>query len=190
LRERARNQKIKRKLSGNQAHGGKRPGAGRPRGATKAAPPKATKQAVIDEVFARMATGESVRQVFAAPPKGFPDERTFWRWLAADDAMQAKYELALRLRADRYAEEIVDIADHTMAGVKTTTKANGDTETVEHDMIEHRRLRVDARKWVAARLLPKKYGDKQTTTLAGDPDAPLIPPVVVIGAYGAAAGKD
>ena len=30
-------------------------------------------------------------------------------------------------------------------------------------MIEHRRLRIDARKWALARMSPRKYGDRQTT---------------------------
>ena len=33
------------------------------------------------------------------------------------------------------------------------------------------RLAVDTRKWIASKVLPKKYGDRQV--LAGDPDAPL-----------------
>jgi terminase small subunit-like protein len=32
-------------------------------------------------------------------------------------------------------------------------------------MIEHRRLQIDARKWMAGKLRPRKYGDKQP-----DPD--------------------
>lgn len=57
------------------------------------------------------------------------------------------------------ADEIVAIADEPMMGAKTTRKANGDVETVEGDMIEHRKLRVDARKWTAAKLRPRKYGE-------------------------------
>ena len=33
------------------------------------------------------------------------------------------------------------------------------------------RLRVDSRKWIAAKLKPKKYGDR--TTLAGDKENPV-----------------
>jgi len=31
---------------------------------------------------------------------------------------------------------------------------------VDHENIQRSRLRVDARKWAAARLAPKKYGDR------------------------------
>jgi hypothetical protein len=49
-----------------------------------------------------------------------------------------------------------------------------DDETVEKldpVGINRNRLRVDARKWIAAKLKPRKYGDRQI--LAGDPDNPL-----------------
>jgi hypothetical protein len=37
--------------------------------------------------------------------------------------------------------------------------------------IAHNRLRMDARKWLASKYLPKVYGDR--TVVAGDEDAPL-----------------
>jgi hypothetical protein len=49
-----------------------------------------------------------------------------------------------------------------------------DDETVEKldpVGINRNRLRVDARKWIASKLKPKKYGDRQI--LAGDPENPL-----------------
>jgi hypothetical protein len=46
-------------------------------------------------------------------------------------------------------------------GTKTITKANGDVQTIVGDMIQHRRLLVDARKWALSKALPKIYGDKR-----------------------------
>ena len=42
-------------------------------------------------------------------------------------------------------------------------------------MIEHRRLRIDARKWMLARALPKVYGDRLAAELTGKDGAPLQP---------------
>ena len=39
-------------------------------------------------------------------------------------------------------------------------------------MIEHRKLRIEARKWLASKLLPKVYGDKLAHTGA-DGESPL-----------------
>lgn len=62
------------------------------------------------------------------------------------------------------AEDILDIADTPQIGAVTKTKPDGSVETREGDMIEHRRLQVDARKWLASKLKPKKYGDRVDLT--------------------------
>jgi hypothetical protein len=38
-----------------------------------------------------------------------------------------------------------------MIGTETITKANGDVRTIVGDMIEHRRLQVDTRKWALSK---------------------------------------
>lgn len=40
-------------------------------------------------------------------------------------------------------------------------------EVSKADMIEHRRLQIDARKWMAAKLRPKVYGNKLDVDLTG-----------------------
>jgi hypothetical protein len=73
-------------------------------------------------------------------------------------------------------------------GEKTKIMPDGKTETIKGDMIEHRRLQVDARKWMAARLAPKKYGDRVTNELIGDKDNPLVSHHVVHVEFVAAKG--
>jgi hypothetical protein len=46
-----------------------------------------------------------------------------------------------------------------MEGTKTVVKATG-TETTTGDMIEHRRLQIDARKWILSKALPKVYSER------------------------------
>jgi hypothetical protein len=40
--------------------------------------------------------------------------------------------------------------------------------------------RVDARKWFASKVAPKKYGDRAATELSGPNGEPLAPPVINI----------
>lgn len=47
-----------------------------------------------------------------------------------------------------------------MIGAKPITKANGAVQTIVGDMIQHRGLQVDTRKWALLKALPKIYGDK------------------------------
>ena len=68
---------------------------------------------------------------------------------------------SLKSVCDYLFDEIIEIADTPQIGVKKVIKPDGSVETTEADMIEHRRLRIDARKWALARMSPRKYGDRQ-----------------------------
>jgi len=59
------------------------------------------------------------------------------------ESVRQQYARAKEKAADKLADEIVEIADNA-------------TPQDAHVA----RLKVDARKWVAAKLLPKKYGDR------------------------------
>jgi hypothetical protein len=86
-----------------------------------------------------------------------------------------RYARAKQIQAELLADEIIEIADNPELGTKSVSKPTG-IEITEGDMIEHRRLRVDSRKWLLAKLLPKKYGDKVDVTSGGDKvaSAPLM----------------
>jgi hypothetical protein len=61
------------------------------------------------------------------------------------------------------AEDILYISDNPMPGEIVTTKEDADgkrIETKREDMLGHRRLMVETRKFLMAKQKPKKYGDK------------------------------
>lgn len=79
------------------------------------------------------------------------------------------YARTREARADKLFEDLIKIADY---GVNDTyTDEEGNTRT-DHDVIARSRLRVDTRKWVISKMVPKKYGDK--LELSGDAGAPLV----------------
>lgn len=84
-----------------------------------------------------------------------PAASTIFKWLASNEEFAEQYARAKEAQADAMADEIVDIAD-------------GDNGADP----QRDRLRVDARKWVAAKLKPKKYGDKLDVTSGGEKLAP------------------
>ena len=104
----------------------------------------------------RIADGESLRRI--CRDEAMPDRVTVWRWLDLYPEFSNQYARAREMQAEFYAEEMLEISDTPLKGTKTVTKANG-VEVTEGDMIEHRRLQIDTRKWIAARMAPKKYGD-------------------------------
>jgi len=108
-------------------------------------------QAIADHICEQLAEGISLRKICLA--EDMPGKSTVFRWLWANIEFRDQYERAREAQADTLADEITDIADD----------AEGDPQ--------RDKLRVDARKWVASKLKPKKYGDK--TLLGSDPDNPL-----------------
>lgn len=84
---------------------------------------------------------------------------TFYSWLIDDDSLKELYNYAREIRSDTLFEEIIVIADTTEEGIKIKETTKG-TEILKGDMTDHRKLRVDARKWVVSKMNPKKYGDK------------------------------
>jgi hypothetical protein len=123
------------------------------------------------EICARLASGESLVRMCKADD--MPSVSTVYRWIQAHEEFRDSYTRAREDQADTLADEILDIANTPVVGVKTKTNEKGEVETTEGDMIEHRRLQVDARKWIAAKLKPKKYGDKQQTEVTGADGGPL-----------------
>jgi len=83
----------------------------------------------------------------------------FWALTTENEIHVMKYARAREALLDRHAEELMQISDTPVMGTKSVSKATG-LEITEGDMIEHRRLQVDTRKWLLSKLLPKKYGDK------------------------------
>jgi len=75
-----------------------------------------------------------------------------------DSAFAENYARARRYWAEAEFERMMEIADTPQLGEKTKTTDKG-VEITTGDMVEHRRLQVDTRKWALARMFPKKYGD-------------------------------
>lgn len=91
---------------------------------------------------------------------------TLIKWL--EDNHSDLYARAREARADKMAEDILEIADD--ASRDLIVNKQGD-EVPNNELIQRSRLRVDARKWLASKMFPKKYGEK--TTLSGDEENPL-----------------
>ena len=71
------------------------------------------------------------------------------------------------------ADQILEIADDGTNDTYTDSEGN---ELTNYDVIARSKIRIDARKWLASKLLPKKFGDKIDVTTQGDKitDIPFI----------------
>ena len=112
------------------------------------------------KICERLADGESLKSICSA--EDMPSKSSVYLWLTNKPGFLDMYTRAREDQADTLADEIIDIADD--ASRDTILRPVGeDGETIEvqnPEWINRSRLRVDARKWVAAKLKPKKYGDK------------------------------
>lgn len=119
------------------------------------------------KICARIADGESVRSITS--DADMPDQSVVYDWLKARPDFAEQYTRAREAQADFYADQIIKIADD---GENDTYVDDDGQPRTDHDVIARSRLRVDARKWVASKLAPKKYGDKVAVGGADD-----LPPV-------------
>ena len=109
---------------------------------------------LFDKILDRIRNGEGL--VGICKDKDMPHRSNVMRWIGKDEILRDKYASAREAQADFYAEEIITIVD-------------------EAEDAQIARLRMDARKWTASKLAPKKYGDKITTELTGKDGASLVP---------------
>ncbi|MBM4231683.1 MAG: hypothetical protein FJ184_13270 [Gammaproteobacteria bacterium] len=72
--------------------------------------------------------------------------------LRRDSELRARYQEAVEDRADRLAEELLELADSEIP-----QDLDGPARSA---FVQQLRLRVDARKWAAAKLRPRTYGDR------------------------------
>ena len=110
--------------------------------------------AIADEICARMSQGESLRQILK--DEHMPGHTAVYGWLREKQAFADNYARARGDQADTYADEITQIAD----GADNTN-------------YNSKRLQVDARKWVASKLKPKKYGERQSIEHSGPGGGPI-----------------
>lgn len=120
----------------------------------------------IDSIFLSVCTkiaedGLALRNILKED--GMPSYETFYKWLS-DETKAKQYARATEIRADSLFEEMLSIADTPQEG--TTKKVSDKGEEITYgDMINHRRLQVDARKWILSKMNPKKYGDASKLTI-------------------------
>lgn len=135
-------------------------------------------EALALDICERIASGQALVRI--CRDETMPGITTVYRWLIEREEFRDMYTRAREDQADTLADEIQTIADEPMLGERVTVKGKGKKRTrevVTGDMIEHRRLRVEARKWIAAKLKPRVYSERQTLQ---NPDGTSINAVPVI----------
>src|SRR5688572_29285293 len=127
--------------------------------------PSTYSQELADSICEELALGQSMRNVCAA--ETMPAMSTVFKWLREKPEFSEQYEKAKIEAADAMAEDLLHIADTPMMGEIRTIKPDGTIEIKQDEMLGHRRLQVDSRKWLMSKMKPKKYGEKVDVTSGG-----------------------
>lgn len=109
------------------------------------------KQTKFDAICDIIISGKSLRTALS---KVKLSSQTFFVWIREDEIMSKQYAQATVERAELMFEDMLDIADK--APKLTNTKFG---TTVDTGDIQHKRVKIDTRKWALAKMNPKKYGN-------------------------------
>jgi hypothetical protein len=105
----------------------------------------------------------SSRGAWAGPDT--PSQQSVYTWLRNDGDFLERYARAREAQADKLAKEILELSD----------KIEDDNPV----RVQRARLQVDSRKWLAARLAPKKYGDHISHDVKGGTNINFQPQILI-----------
>lgn len=91
-------------------------------------------------------------------------------WLGENQSFAEQYARAKKEQVELLVEDMLEIADDGRNDTFEDEDGNGHTDS---DVIQRSKLRVDTRKWLASKLMPKKYGDAVAIAHSGQIDGEL-----------------
>jgi len=119
-------------------------------------------QDMFDVICKRLADGESLRAICRT--EGMPPVSTVRLWAAREDNA-AQYTMARDAGMEALCDELLEITD---APIARTPEGKLDSADVQH-----RRIKVDTRKWLMSKIAPKRYGDRLNMELTGKDGGPV-----------------
>lgn len=115
------------------------------------------KKEIINKIFEEMTAGKSLRQICSAD--NMPDKATILRWLLDSEEFATIIARARTNQIEHYMDLIFEKAE---------------TCDLTTESIQKAKLEIDNIKWVASKLLPKKYGDKMALQHSGSMTTKVI----------------
>ncbi len=117
--------------------------------------PSEYKPDTADRICAELAIGRPLSKI--CKDHDMPDLSTVYRWLRTYPQFSEAYARAREDQADTFADEIIEIADDSTGDAEIDENGR---RRMDAEFVARSRLRVDARKWIAAKLKPKKFSDR------------------------------
>ncbi len=105
--------------------------------------------------------------------EGMPARSTVYWWLQCKPEFERKYALAKELQADLLLEQMLAISDDESHDTIEVAWYNTTVAVPNAANVSRAKLKIETRKWMLARLAPKKYADAPAPN--GDNVRPTIP---------------
>jgi len=125
--------------------------------------PSIYSKALCERICELIATSDKGLQQLCNSVEWMPSKYTILQWLIKYEDFQTQYTCARARQADTLIDQIVEIADDSSQDTIYTEKG----EIFNAEFAARSKIRIDARKWLASKLAPKKYGDKLDVTTDG-----------------------
>jgi hypothetical protein len=113
-----------------------------------------------DRMLEEIASGRSVISL-CREEKWTPNADTWYRWMYKIDGLSDRYTRAKAISSEFHADQILAIADEA-----------------DNQSFQVARLQIDARKWVASKLVPNKYGEKSQIDHTSSDESMKAPTVI------------
>ena len=113
-----------------------------------------------DRMLEEIASGRSVISL-CREEDWTPNADTWYRWMYKIDGLSDRYTRAKSISSEFHADQILAIADEA-----------------DNQTFQVARLQIDARKWVASKLVPNKYGEKSQIDHTSSDDSLKAPTVI------------
>ncbi len=120
-------------------------------------------QSIADRICFAISSGETIRTICKELEIS---SKTVYSWIVSSEDFGKQYARAKEHQAEVLADEILSIADEVEFDSESGNAA-----------VQAARLRVDSRKWLLSKLLPKKYGDRIENRLS-DPNGEALKIIV------------
>lgn len=102
------------------------------------------------QIIEGIANGHSLSSILRQ--ECFPSYSWCKLQLRQNEVLRRAYDQAIEDRADRLAEELIELADQPMPEGLDGSAASA--------WVQQLRLKIDVRKWAASKLRPRVYGEK------------------------------
>ena len=117
-----------------------------------------TQELAID-ICTRLGLGESLRKICLS--KDMPSLSSVMSWLTTKADFLEQYTRAREIQAETQFDEMIDIVDQHPDLARVVDKDGALVEVkFDSSYVQWMKLRIDTRKWTAARMAPKKYNER------------------------------